>query len=292
MRTEEYWHYDPPIKLKFNSLSELAHYIDTHPQVVGTNSSELNPSRMDWDYNMSFKEADRILRSGGYWKEGHKNLQRAVFEFEQAMNMGLGPSTELDVAGFAPDVSEFLKGSPTCMVNESDDGLVTAQRPIVKVGINTAIMCNVDAEYPLNRGAAIITLIDYLESMGQRCEIWSLMRLSTHHKDEPPLYVDTLIKPAHLPWDPGSFAFSLIHPAWFRRIMFRVIESRHEWPKSGGFGYGCAPNSIEDIEDWDIFFGELSNRKDSEIHDPTSHYESPEKAIEYIQKIAKEIRGG
>ena len=281
------------IHLKFNSLSAFAEYIDTHPQVVGSDASKMYPTKQSWALGMPYKEADRILRTGGYWKEGADLVRQRVFEYEQSMNMGLGPSTDYDVAGFMPDVSEYVKGSPTPMIAEKDDGLLIASKPIVRIGVNTAMLCDVDAKYALNRGAAVASLVDFLESRGQRCEVWALARMRDGWcKDVPDLNVDVMVKPSHVQWDPGSIAFTLAHPAWFRRLIFRVIESRQEWEKPASEGYGQTAAIIHDLDEWDIYFGSLSRWGDSVSQESVTHYETIKAAVDHIQKTAEKIRGG
>lgn len=281
--------------VKFQSLSELSNYLER--PILGAPSD--GPSSEDmsvspsWANGLSYKQAKEIVQNGGYWQEGTKLLNKINAEYEQAMNLGRGPAIELMPAGFAPDVAEYLSGSPTCMFNQTDDGLGVASKPIVKVGVNVSMTSWVSGEYAMNRGAAIMSLIDLLESNGQRCELWSLNRtrsslgvLDPDTKLEKMCH-DVLIKPAHRIWDPATVAFMMCHPASLRRIGFRLMEVEPGWERvcSGGcYGRNLVFDDIEDQDDWDIYFDALGYRGEN----PTL-YETPEAAIKHIEELSKGI---
>lgn len=271
---------------------------------------------------ITYDEAVQILRKGNMsFEQDRLELQQRVYEFEQSMNIGStfsGPSH--DVAGYTPDVVEHLIGSPTPMLNlEDDSGLALATRPIVKIGICTSLACTcgsygcrvseIEPSIFYNRGAAIISLVDYLESQGQRCEVWSLYRGDYQSywgwdednisgKGDMPDYdsfsFEIKLKNASDPWNPSTVVFPLTNTAWIRRINFRLIEipecMEHYTSRTGELGnryygnlnYKKAP---DDLEDWDVYFAPVGYR-DGENSDCERHYYTKDSALDYLKSIS------
>ncbi len=294
---------DSVVNETFQSINDLAAYIHANPMITHGKSSHDEGRSQSWDMGMGYDDAIRRTGMGGFWKEGADKIKRKMFHITEGQSQGMADVINHDASGYMPDVQEFLKGNPANMLNESDeDGLGQAARPIIKIGLNPFASAGVDAEHMMNRGVAILGLIDFLESRNQRCELWVLNRIQDRRtsffdfgegdgEEQPEVQFDVLIKKADEQWNPSSVAFCMSHPAWSRRIGFRLIESKKEMDRATQGGYGFSPKHMEDMDDYDIFFGYMTyghdlHGTDEGMLDSVQNYTTLEGSTKYIQEIA------
>lgn len=276
------------IDLKFQNLQEVYEYIRRASQYGSNLASSSEKASKFWDDNLGWNESFSILANGGYHPKSAKALKMQTYKFREAARLGLDNTLDLSVSGFTPIVPEFLAGSPTNMLDETDLGFGIAQRPIIKIGIVISILCNIEASTLLNRGAAIISLIDYLESVGKRCEVYLLA------KDVESIYMDCTvnteicIKKASDLWAPNMQAWAITHPAFFRRIVFRILESIKEFEPSLNNNYGFTSSDFNK-SDWDVLFPEVSTNFWNDFTEYPSLYESVESSIDHIKKISDRL---
>lgn len=269
---------------EYSSLQEYYDYILNTPRAKGSGNEAVISSGDSWDSGMSWEDCTKIMKAGGYWKEGTDQLMEAGFEVGEGTGLGLIDSTELDVAGYAPIVPEYLTGSPTCMLNDLDLGFSKAAKPIVKVGINVGLLGYVDSNHAMARGKAIFSLINHIESLGKSTEIWAVITSEMRYGK---IRIRIKVKEAHELWSPSYLAYPITHPTFFRRTFFRFKETFSEMNLDTNYGYGsCVPNV--DLSEYDIYFGSLGTGSMGNNVDDSCKYESAETAIEYMQDIAKE----
>ena len=274
---------DKRLCFSFRSLSELNSYLQSHPPVTHGRSSRKASSEHSWDLGMNYKAAEECLRKGGYWPEGKKNLKKAYFHAQDGMKFGQAPAGIHDVAGYAPDVQEFLLGNPCCMHSTDNDGIDVASSPIIKTGISMFNPWYVSGEMTLNRGAALLAVIDSFESQGYRCEIHSHSWAGGYAYGNTMSYsMHVQLKEASNVVDPSTLAFPLIHPAWGRRIGFSLIESDLRLDNHTKGGYG-RPERISDEYGYDIFLDYMRGE---------NVWDSIESSIEYLQEVFKEAVTG
>lgn len=215
---------------------------------------------------LTLEDSIKIINHTKFYRNEKTDLlEETILSYEESLNNGMTwAGYEHDVAGFLPDIPELLAGSPTNMLNLGDDGSFgVASKPVVRIGINTGLACNcgaygclanpVSCEICANRGAAIISMVNYLESKNQRCEVWALFRGHYHmhwswgdrarnnmstYTDEDSYNLerfgktghrefafDVKIKNAHEAVNLNTLAFPLLSTAWSRRLMFRLMET-------------------------------------------------------------------
>lgn len=154
----------------FNSMADVLTEL-RRPNTIPKN--RLHDIGFEYCDQMTFDDAFEILKRGGlYTNDVVKGLKEATFHYEESMNIGQAyTGAENDVAGYMPDIPELLAGSPIPMLNFGDEGqLGLAEKPIVRIGVNTGHACNCGAygctanpvhpDYCINRGAGIISLVD------------------------------------------------------------------------------------------------------------------------------------
>jgi hypothetical protein len=94
----------------------------------------------------------------------------------------------------------------------------------------------VDPQDIINRGAAVVALIDKIQSEGQRVELIAFCHIAGRRNDR--LIMAVTVKRPEEPIDMDRVAFALAHPSMLRRAFFRVVEFLYPH-HLGGYG-SCA----------------------------------------------------
>lgn len=126
------------------------------------------------------------------------------------------PALVYDVAGETPDVPRFISGDPLSMVTRRPQARTA--RPIVRLLVHIGALADVTAAQKINRGAAIVALIDGLEDSGQRVEV-TVCAAATHY-NKATYAMRATVKRADEPINRDVLAFALVSPAAQRRIDF------------------------------------------------------------------------
>ena len=238
------------VKLEFESALEVAQWIDSHAPIEGAgNHSVTNDKRDGWDLSLGYDATVDMARSGGAWLEGADKMRKGVAAAQAKHEQRAAPAFGMEVAGFAVDVPTYLAGVPDCMwtMAESD----SAQAPIVRIAIGT-FSGGTDARHALNRGIAVMCLVDALEGAGHRCEVDAYWDGTNHYApggagskvtrgDHWQTRVKIKLASDH--WNPQSAAFLSAHPAAFRRLEFAIMErvdnaACQSETSDGSYGYG------------------------------------------------------
>jgi len=218
-----------------------------------------------------------MLNRGGYWPEGARNLLEATVKTNTALSNRQAALADFDVTGHSLDVGEYLAGNPCCWEAAGDEEAET--KPVVSIGVNCCTSANVPASTIMNRGAAVLSYVDALEAAGFRVELWSCFAATGGGVEAD---IRTLVKAAGETWSPAAVAFSICHPAWLRRVMFRHYETDPEhMPMINGGSYGRVTEShLYDsdgkVDGIDVYLPGMMGGGDA------SRYSTPEKAIDTV----------
>lgn len=200
-------------RVQFESLSEMVDWTRATPRVWSQKSSSSEPATNSWDLGAGYVGALKLAQEG--WEAGIKNIA--------ALAMVVPNNTittkEMSVAGDYPDVPRYLAGDPFNMVKR---GKQRVPKPAMTIVVNTVASASVKAKAMANYGAAMVALVDRLESRGIRVEL--LGAVSYDNLQRGKATVAWTIKRAEDHLDLASIAFSLAHPACFRRLSFAAIE--------------------------------------------------------------------
>ena len=250
----------------FDSMSELAAYFETHERARGSGDSTITPHGHDWTLGLAFEDTLAHMR-GKVWSEG---VDQIVHGFAEApmQTYGRGPAIAHDVAGFFPDVPAMLAGQPDCMLDLRQDEQI-AQSPIVTVGFG-GYSGGTDSYEAINRGIAILALVDALEAGGRRVELWSVWDNDAHGGGGQKMRVR--VKDADAHWSPHSAVFSMAHPAWYRHGMFRLMETQAEWNKATNGSYGSGRADTQ--QDLDVNFPYYYHGWASSLRSALKHVQS------------------
>ena len=157
----------------------------------------------------------------------------------------------------------------------ADDENETQDAPIIKIGVHCGMSCGTTFEKSLNRGAAILSVLDELENSGYRVELWSVTDL-TETRTNDRFQASVLIKSADEHWSPASAAFAICNAAYNRRIMWRLGESFASLDRfCESFGQG-----VERPDGYDVWFPYLLNRE--------LQWDSAESALAHVTESAND----
>ena len=199
----------------FDSLAELAKYLDgTEPTWRSRDSRTIGPSRA-WDLQAGYDEAWKLARFG--WIEG---AERAGQALKALPPLTPAPVNRVDFYGHLPHVPRFCAGAPDNMIrraydpNQGTGAVLTLIVPVNALG-------SVETQHMANFGLGVAQYVNQMETNGVRVEVigaicsrvsgWRVAHCWT-------------VKRADQPLDLAVLAFAIGHPAMFRRLGFALRE--------------------------------------------------------------------
>jgi hypothetical protein len=232
-------------KLTFESITQLPSWIKAHPQLTRSDDSVTGPATERWDGGLGYQGAIDMASRGGRWPEGAERMRECVVEAVEIKGRAKVEELESDVTGITIDLENVLAGTPDNMLNvvEGDE----YEQPIISIGVAVGRAARVTQDEAVNRGAAIMSLIDDIENQGARVELWAI-NYNCSGNDCTDYRVK--VKDASEHWSPHSAAFALCHAAMNRRLMFRLSESFEEMEEFCFTYGGSRDGKPEGIDVW------------------------------------------
>jgi hypothetical protein len=237
---------------------------------------------------MGLDKAIQTAINGGYWPEGAKRITPVDLDAHNLDALAsMIPAREAAVIGYRVNVPAYLSGVPNCMIKKIRQ---PHQRKILRVAVNIGAGYRVEQRTTLNRGNAIMSVLDSLANLGYQIELYAVWSTGTRKASQGKgqnFHIETLIKGSDETWSPDSVAFTLTNNAYLRRLMFRVCDLAHRdhgaqsnIPQQiAGDCYGYASGG--DLSSYDIAF-------DSELNN--SNCDTPEKALAYVtQQVVAQL---
>lgn len=173
--------------------------------------------------NCTWDEAVHMARYG--WQEGRENLAQAIAIARP--ERAIVQSTSRDVAGDYPLIPAAVAGDPMNMIVRRRSQV--AARPVVRIDYNGSVSGKLDASRIVNRGAALLSIVDAMEARGYSCELRIIFKTWNAAQR---LSVAVTYKRAGEPLDIDRAAFALIHPATMRRLFLGCIEQFPEFERN------------------------------------------------------------
>lgn len=209
-----------------DSPMDVARWLKATPR-VWRQSSSIQPRGASWDGGADWTETLRMAEHG--WDKGRD----AVYDALSALPP---PATSHhkrmnDMGGDYPDVARYLQGEPANMVRR---GKTQGAKPTVHIIVNMTTSASVRADHYKNFGLAMCAVIDKLEASGRRVEL-DVMFANSAKQDR--LLVGWNVKHASDALDFSSIAFSLAHPAAYRRFGFGMWERSKAGNEDSGYGH-------------------------------------------------------
>jgi hypothetical protein len=240
---------------KFDSIQALAAAArDTVPHERAGATSQARDDDAFYG-GVTFGKAVEMGLSGGYWKEGTKDMGTIALT---EPDHGTHKTRRKPVAAYAgsrPSVARYLAGAPRHMITQSP---APTSKRVLRLGVHVGRVGSTKQAQILNRGAAILSAIHELEAAGHSIEVVALWRNADDRSTE--VSIETLIKPAGAFFSPADCAFALCHAAFQRRLCWRIAEGCPEGHKVTRDGYGHGRGAT--FEDFDLHLGYLNSPRD------------------------------
>lgn len=196
-----------------------------------TRARQSKAKNADFSGTASFAEAARLALAG--WPEGRARMVKGVEAVASSPAFERAAALFFDVAGAYPVAALAAAGVPECMVSPAP--VSERARPIVRLAVSGSVSCNFKAEEIFAYGAALLGVIDALESAEFRVELNVIFPAKAYNGDK--LSVAVRVKDAPDALDLDRAAFILAHASTLRRLVFGVMEANLSCDVWGG-GYG------------------------------------------------------
>lgn len=206
------------------SLADVEHYLTTSTRRWPRAFSRDEPASARWDLGAGWEGAKDLARHG--WEQGAKDIQFSAVEAAGTESL---VTVEYDVAGQYPDVGRFCAGEPLHMASRRK-----RSKPVVNLLVNVCASAVIDAQVYLRYGSAVAALVDQLENTGHRVGVYVVG--ANKHSGKGRSVVGWTVKSPQDALDYNAVAFSIAHPAAFRRFMFALWERMD--PRLYDSGYG------------------------------------------------------
>lgn len=224
---------------KGDELKNFQEFMDWDAMMARCNDgsllSESGKSRMssvnqtpknDWDYGVGWQGAMDLALTG--WNDKVQKFRLS----SEPMLANLRPEYIHDYCGDEVDIDRYLAGEAECFLraNLSDS---IGIKPVVSICIDVVCSSGTPAKTINLRGQAVMGMIDALEKAGKAVDVWAC-----NIDDNGPMSM-IRVKSAHEYVPVSRLIFALCHPAFSRRIYFRMLEC---WPEKVFhpimYGYG------------------------------------------------------
>lgn len=263
------------VRYRFNSLPQLASWLDATPRTWTIRESETNASARDWDLSAGYTGAWQLARDG--WIEGAQRLQRAL----KALPLGTpAPETKFGFYGHKPSVPRYMTGRPDCMVRRVQPPVMGFGRVLTLI-VPVNALAGVSAEHMANFGLGVAQYVRQLEMQGTRVELLACVvsKVSGHR-----LAFSWPVKRSDQPLDLAAVSFAIGHPAMFRRLCFALRE-RSCVPTDFGYGQSL------DAEVSDIINAPVGAIVLNGMQHADRYARTPEKAVEYVERQIEKAMG-
>lgn len=181
-----------------------------------------------WFGTENFEEAMRLARDG--WADGRAKIVHGLETAAVLQREPIRRGRTYDVAGMLPDVPRFIAGAPDCMFTVGED--LRARRPVVRVVFAPCWSAGVAEKNIINRGVALLSIVDQWEDDGYSVEIDLAFRAEADGWD---FRVTCPVKRAGEPLELDRLAFVLANPSILRRVIFSLYEQQGQKGFEGAF---------------------------------------------------------
>lgn len=187
-----------------------------------------------WDLGAGWQGALKLAQDG--WPEGMRMVEAAAAEI---LPNARTSTLRYDVAGEFPDVARFAAGDPFNMISHRRQ---KDNHPVVHLIVNVCCSGSISAKQFAAYGGAVTALVDQIENTKRRVEL-DVVAINSH-QGKGRSRMGWKVKRASDGLDIGAIAFSLAHPAAFRRLIFGMWERT---PRSfEDYGYGTVADITPD----------------------------------------------
>jgi len=201
---------------KFESYDEYLAYASQNPHGSPSGYTKGFHECKTW------AEAYTLAKDG--WTAGANRISAVVKKLDVASRVKR-PEITFDVIGDGGiDMGRLISGEPECMMDwrESEVDANNPTGDFIRIVVNISASATVKSDILLQRGAAVIALIDALEQAGKRVEVYMVDPATGNGK-----FISQFIKLKTLDYSisPAMLAFAIGHPDSMRRVSFAFCNT-------------------------------------------------------------------
>jgi hypothetical protein len=202
----------------------------------------------------SFDDAVAMATGKGYEEVIPKVKEYLSFlETDLAEAMHMDFETIFDVSGSFVDMGRYLSGDPENMMDCLPVPTMKTGR-VLKVAVPICYSHTVPAKTVLNRGIAVMAMVEAFSILQHPMEVWAVMGI---HGSKPGvgavrLNYNIKVQDADQPVNMGRLMYWLAHPTVLRQLCFAVEETEESnvqrWFNIGAsYGHGSYAIDLEDM---------------------------------------------
>jgi len=241
------------------SWDELLHDVRTLPTNKGWKkcaSKETDKDEAGWYGSANLDEAVKLA------EQGVPALREELFAAVARQKMEAAPVWDIAPVGVFPCIPAKAVGIPENMFLPIDDGM-NAPKPIIRIYMNVSAGAHTSTKQIMNRGAAIVNLIDSIEGDGlRRVELVAVCNSQNRSGGNKRNLFSVVVKRADENLDWGRVSFAIAHPSFLRRLMFRIQEIVSPYYDEC---YGTPTNYKDAYPDADAYIPSIKDER--ELHD-------------------------
>lgn len=192
----------------------------------------------EWSGTSSYEEAQSLLIHGyeDPVKSIKSNLAKNKKLTSKIYNSIPKPIVQNRVVGFVPNVPNALKGLPESMITLEK---FHKKRKTISIIYATGGSCGVESDVLASAGVALVSAINLIELSGVQTEL-SISFMPTKETKQI-IFPTVKIKSYGERFNLQKICFPMIHPAMFRRIGFKYLETCPGMVENFSHGYGRPP---------------------------------------------------
>ena len=205
----------------FNSITEFISVISKRTPNAAFTKSGVKDSENNSEYfcgTKNWDEAQSLLKHG--YKEGAKDLLNCKTTVK-VISPERKKQIFADVTGFSPIVPNAIIGLPNSMLNKRDK--IKPSR-VINIILDIAVSGTTDKEIFLKAGKNIYSFIKSIEATGTKVNL-SVMESMYIKRVKRFACLFVKIKDSKQAINPQLISYPIIHPSFFRRHVFRWIET-------------------------------------------------------------------
>lgn len=269
----------------FNTIGEFIDESQRTPQ----SKRDSSVKRGDWSGSKDMAETLDIA-DNGYELDMIDTILEGI-----RSNEAIEVQPYYDVSGCEVNVGLYLSGEPECMLEYN----VQEATNFIHIVMGVVESAFVDKEQILNRAAAMTSIVDNLENNGYRVKLSMVIANQGGFTKTQHLFTLVGIKDYQEHMDIARVA-GILHPGFYRRLIFCYWEGHKDGPIRGGYGYPASGASVysklKDIMPKDEEFVYLPSLCEASgggyAHNLRSEFEKIEDAKNYADAVAEMIMKG
>ena len=208
---------------------------------------------------------DQALR---YAVTGHAVARAAMESVAVKVTSEREPVWDVAPVGAFPCIPAYAANIPEDMFVATDDAPPVSQ-PIVRIAVNMSASANIQAQSIINRGAALVALIDRIQLSGRRVELIAIKH--GYSRNDKFVWSVTVKRPEE-PVDMDRIGLAFATPIMLRRFFFRVMEFTVPMVV---YGYGSSSHFKDECNEFHLTIPVISG----------DEYATPELANRTVQQL-------